>query len=557
MIYCYFPYTLTLQAPAILSSLGGDPNTSLTLPFIPGSALRGAVARALGDPDTSPQRRQEFQKLVLDGSVCYLHAYPRAEGHRTLPTPVSFRIDKYALLNREETISAWDLAAYSGEGKPEDGAIDWPEAEGTPVSEPFVAIGAAQLLRVSPQRGSRIHQQRDRPKGRAWKRTINGREEAHGAIFVYEYLEAGQEFDGVILICGSNEDDCHNLLSRLQGHLQPPILLGRSRRGGYGGDADVRWHPTRHREVEGRGLINGAVQSGKLFRILLTSHYVGRNQETGQIDPVSLLQEVETTFSGRVQVLRKCWAFERVGGFNRKWRLEVSQVLACAAGSVLMLQARETIPLADMLAVEHVGLGERKVEGFGRVVFLEEPLQTVVLRTPREELQQTVMHQSPPELVCFAEVRLLTQALSRAIAVEAARLARGATALPTPSLLGRLRTALHGSPEQGLQALHQWLGGNGRDSKFKRLALDQLERCRIGEDRTSLMGWMRGIAAGHMKDQIRQLLRLDVIVQRSHLTSEASARQATNELDTWIRFRLIDSVLEALSRRQRAEESRP
>jgi hypothetical protein len=43
----YLPFTLTLRSPAALTALGGDPN-SRTLPYIPGSALRGALARTLG-----------------------------------------------------------------------------------------------------------------------------------------------------------------------------------------------------------------------------------------------------------------------------------------------------------------------------------------------------------------------------------------------------------------------------------------------------------------------------------------------------------------------------
>ncbi|MCZ7664449.1 MAG: hypothetical protein M5U22_16645 [Thermoleophilia bacterium] len=43
MITRYLPCTLSLQSPAVLTSLGGDPNTSRTLPFIPGSALPRAM----------------------------------------------------------------------------------------------------------------------------------------------------------------------------------------------------------------------------------------------------------------------------------------------------------------------------------------------------------------------------------------------------------------------------------------------------------------------------------------------------------------------------------
>jgi len=558
MINRYFRYTLTLRAPAILSSLGGDPNSSATLPFIPGSAVRGAVARALGNPGTDPERQQEFRKLILDGSVCYLNAYPRAGNRRTLPTPVSFRIDKNEIPGSDGTVTVWDLAAFTGEQEDEGTGTDWPEAALEPVSESFVSIGAAEPLCVSPKRNSRIHQQRDRQKGRAWKEIRNGREEARGTIFVYEYLEPRQEFDGVILVRGADEQECEDLINRVKQYLTPPILLGRSRRSGYGGDADIQWHTPRDREVEGQGLVTTDVQPGTVFRVLLTASYIGRDQTTGQLDPTYLEHEIVNACSGRIRVVRRRWAFEPTGGFNRKWRLEIPQALACAAGSVLVLEAKAAISFSDLLAIEHAGLGERRVEGFGRMVFLQPPTQRVVLRTPASTRQTISLPDAPPPLIRLAEARILTEALSRNIAIEAARLTSRVTSPPTPSLLGRLRTVFRGSPESGLRTLRRWLVRNEQDPESKpelrRPALDQLERCRIGDDGRSLASWLRQIVADNQVNQVKQSLRLDAMAQRYYLVSEKSAHQFLAGCDHWMRAYLIDSVLAALARSHRTKE---
>ena len=71
-----YPYTLTLQAPALLAGLEGDASGARSLPYIPGGAIRGAVARSL----TATGRDAELDDLVLGDTVRYLHAYPEASG---------------------------------------------------------------------------------------------------------------------------------------------------------------------------------------------------------------------------------------------------------------------------------------------------------------------------------------------------------------------------------------------------------------------------------------------------------------------------------------------
>src|SRR5207248_423079 len=89
----YLHYTLTLRSPVIVSTLSGDPNSAATQPFIPGSAIRGAVAARLIAQGKNGDSA-EFRDLVLSGAVRYLHAYPRIAGARGLPTPSSWRRQK-------------------------------------------------------------------------------------------------------------------------------------------------------------------------------------------------------------------------------------------------------------------------------------------------------------------------------------------------------------------------------------------------------------------------------------------------------------------------------
>lgn len=549
MIYRYLPYTLSLRAPVVMTALGG-PNGSRSLAFIPGSALRGAAARGLGDPGEDGERLERFRAVILGGCVRFLNAYPRVAGRRTLPAPLSLRAEKDRVAGPAGEISAWDLAAFTG--APGEEGASWPEAARSSLPEPFVSIGAAQPVRAASARRGRVHQQRDRARGRAWKEYREGREEAHGAIFPFESLDEGQELDGLIQVQAESQTTCDALVATVKSALEGPLLLGRSRRGGYGGDAAISWGSTRGREVEGQGIISADIPSDATFRALLTSACISRDPETGQIDPSAVAIEIVERFAGRVEVIARRWGFDLVGGFNRKWRLELPQALACAAGSVLVLRAITPIPFAELLAIEHEGLGERRMEGFGRVVFLDAPTQRLTLRGPPAS-GRSVPAGDVPEVVRFAERRILDATLYRAIAEHAARVVRDAKLPPTPSLVGRLRTVMRAAPEESLATLRTWLEPDG-PHRLKPPAMKQLDRCQIDHGE-SLSKWLRKMAGEPDHHRLVSLLRLDALAQRSYVVSEATAGEHWPDRALWIRAHLIDSTLAALARGLRRRRS--
>jgi hypothetical protein len=221
---------------------------------------------------------------------------------------------------------------------------------------------------------------------------------------------------------------------------------------------------------------------------------------------------------------------------------------------VLVLETSKPIPLTDFLEVEHSGLGERRVEGFGRVTFLDAPSSTFVLREPAPAPVKPPQEGDVPELVRFAEARIVDAAVERAIQEEAARLARNAKGIPSSSLLGRLRNAMRTEPETALRTILAWLTDDGSRNQLKRPAMQQLERCRLSGG-PRLSEWLRRMAGGNDGQQLAAALRLGALVQRCHIVSEATAREHLAGRDYAVRARLIDSVLAALSREQRRGRS--
>jgi CRISPR-associated protein Csx10 len=533
--YRYLPYCLRLNSPAVITTLGGDPNSSSTLSYIPGAAVRGAIAKALGDPWGDNARKQDFHDLVFGGMVRYLNAYPIINGWRALPTPVSLKLKKD---EPENTHDVTDLSACDLES--------WPDEELIPVSEDFITIGSAQPALYSPKINSRIHNQRDREKGRAWKEK--------GAIFTFEFLQSDQMFGGLIQLCSEQEDELDKIESRVKKLLGETLLVGRSRRSGYGGLASIEWGLRQDHESVGGGkeglrpLTRDIVQ-GEQFRLLLTSSCIVRNPSTGQPDPAALMEWMANRLANRVEVMRKVRTFELVGGFNRKWRLELPQTLAVSAGSAFVLKANKNISLDELNEIEHEGFGERKVEGYGRLRFLDKPLKKNSLQKFTDNPVKAVVSGQPPGIVTTIESRIVQTQLTRKIEKKAAELAGTARNRPTNSLIGRLRTPLRGEAHEAISVLKLWLGGN-EAAQLKRRAMDQLERCKI-DDGKDLRKWILDVMD---RDMILNLLKVNVLAQRFNVVSEQSVKSGVDVKFEELSVRLIDAVLAGLAIRNKTQE---
>ncbi|NTW15910.1 MAG: hypothetical protein HGA41_00395 [Syntrophaceae bacterium] len=540
--YTYLPYSFTLQSSAILTSLGGDPNSARTLTYIPGISLRGAIAAKLGDPDRNHSVKQEFFDLIFGGKVRYLNAYPVVNGVRALPTPVSMRLEKNAPMD-SQTAKAQDLAAFDGNNSPDENpSTGWPEAQLVPIIQGYVGIGASDPTLIEPKMNSRIHQQRDRQKGFSWKK--------QGAIFTFESLDAHQAFEGAIQLRAETEEELQQIESRIRGLLhEKTLLFGRSRRAAYGGMACLTFGPAlRDREVTGSGRQGLQPWSGTIFpdndfRILLTSPCIIRNTVTGQVDPAALGCAFVELFHKKASLVKTRWAFEFVGGFNRKWRLELPQTLAVSAGSVLVFKANHAFSFADLLMLEHEGVGERKGEGFGRFVFLDKPLPRMDLKLYSATFNGTSGNGERPKLVRVIEARMVKASFDKKIEEKAMQEVRNAINPPRNSLIGRLRSQLRGTDYlRAVETLSVWLGSS-ENGGLKRPAMDQLEKCQLQGGET-LYSWL---LKAMDPDTIWNWLDGDSLLRRCSLGADGLEKSCITENPNALSVNLIDAVLAAMA----------
>jgi len=536
MIVRYYPYTLTLEAPVVLTVPGGDPNSVESMSFIPGSAVRGSAARGLSGalPD-------QFHRLILSGAVCYLNAYFLSGARRCLPTPVSFRREKYSSSRYH------DLAGYTG-------AEDWPSHQLVRVPAEFLALDGPEPQPATVSISGCMHHQQDRVMGRPTGEP--------GALFRYDALDLGQCFGGFIACRGPDKDVVERLVGEVRQALGRTLLLGRSRRAGYGGSARIEWREPQKREVVGQRVAAGSQPAGTVLRVLFTSDYIGRDAETGQLNPSAWVDELRMRLGGRIEEMvppQRFGEFRLTGGFNRTWGTELPQVLALRAGSVLVVRVTETLTEEDLLAVEHDGLGERRTEGFGRLVFLDEPKQLWSLGSEARRESVPVPAGEPPPLIRQMEARLVADAVAERVQEVATDLARSAEPgrLPTRSLLGRLRVPLRLPPERALDELAAWLGLRPGREGLRSPARRQLERCRIRPNQASwqsLAHWLRELVEGG--SDLTAMLRYHALAQGHHFISEDSALTwlSAPAQATQVRAGLIEALIAALSRRRDREE---
>lgn len=562
----YLRYTLTLKAPAIVSTLSGDPSSSITQPFISGGAVRGVLAGELLNQGVSADST-EFRQLILEGDVRFLHAYPANGSGRALPAPIPWRKKK-----GHEQATTFDLSAYTGlidsasfnsgddgevESEPED---VWPTAPLIQIGFPFLEFSGSTARGLTVRTDARSHQQRDRVKGRAWKTILtDGSEEAHGALFAYEYLEPDQTFQGWIQVLTESESKTDAMIEKIREFLDKrQVAVGRSRRAGYGGAATIEFGPLVEREANWGDVQQDDVPAESRFRAYHLSACIARDPFTGQIDPCSLPGLLVQRLGGEaaVSIERTLWDFETVGGFNRKWQLEVPQALAVKAGSMIVLKASQAIPADVLRQIEHEALGERRIEGFGRLVFLKEGTLKIRIESDDRQKQPCPQPDGPAlEVVEFLQRRLLGGAFSRFLDRQVRNLVRDVKHVPSGSLLGRLRIPLrNGDPAAGLRTLQQWLDDqeSNRRTALKEEAQKKLRKCQLAHG-TSLRDWLIQNATAQAGAEAAMK---ELAVHRKYQlgAGDGLARSAATSQGAAYAVQLIDAVLAALGRQARRRE---
>lgn len=421
-------YLLRLTAPVVVAVPSGDVNSARSSPYLPGRALRGAVAARLSEPIDAGA----LDALIARGTVRFLPAYPSIDEARSSPAPLSWRCKKTDLV-------AFPLPPVLDLGATSSAASGDEEPER--VRPPFAFVGGARWdTPVSSSLEMIIHIARD-SRSRHRRPT-----KADGAVFSYEAIPAGTELHlAVVLPDADTADQLDRVLTG------GPLRLGRSAAAGYGGRPDVTVLGREERELPTcPWRVDDDLAIGDRVRVLVTSDAIVRNPLTGHPDPATAGAAIETASGAKLRELpeRRWVRSAMVGGFDNTWRLALPQVRAAVAGSILELEVTQPMTRDEVIALEHRGIGERRPDGYGAVVLLHPPDENgdgnaVRLSDPLDAPPPEMPSGGLPEEIRDLYRRILDAAVMRALTELGHDLASRATGnLPSRSLLGRLQNAL-------------------------------------------------------------------------------------------------------------------
>lgn len=378
-------FLLHTQQPILATSLKGDPNSDVSYDYILGSMIRGAlISRYLKLPNNKikqaddildSERFPEINRLFFNASKTrYLNAYPVDNNKRgALPVPLSWYKNKGDEFSEEDSKTVYDLSKIP---------IDKRDKDLSPklLEEKFCSIDDEDVLLCRVKRRINIHNQRNRKRGKGT--------DSDGALFSYDAIDAGQTFQGIILCNSENDKTIIETLLKPQ-----DIWLGGSQSAGYG-HTIIELIQDNSNITEVQADLKTRLEDKKYLTITLLSDTILRN-DCGQnvADPEILRQNIS-----RYLNIKKELEFKEngiysssliVGGFNRKWGLPLPQTPALAAGSVFIFQKAD-IDLEQLQRLEEHGIGERRIEGFGRLAvnWLDEDITEYEVRLNIPEIQK-------------------------------------------------------------------------------------------------------------------------------------------------------------------------
>jgi len=456
-------YRLTLLEPTLVTALDGDPNSAVAFDYLPGSVLRGAIiGRYLRGKNVDPDKvvtDTDARRLFFNGTR-YLNGYPLNDEKRTLPTPQSWQRKK-----GEET-PLYDFAVEP----PDDDEKQW---QG--ISTPFCLLTDASVRLTHPERLITVHTRRTRRFGRAMPRNKIKRDETEGAVYRYDALARGQTFEAAIFC--DTDADAATLLPLLAGE----ATLGGSRSGGYGRATfhDAKPAPATWREA---GCELNPDADGKFIVTLLSDALLRDANGQFVVDPCGVTAALSVGLGGITLTLHKNKTFLRgqaIGGFNRKWGLPLPQALAVAMGSVFVYD-KPNCAVSKLRELEAQGIGERRAEGFGRVVVNWHTEEKWEVAKPDDTTPGAVtITDAASRAVAESMVkRMLRQRLDAALTQRANDLGKHVKE-PKNSQLSRLRMVLHDalrqSPTEGRTRLTRYLDNlEKRKNTRKQFTRDQV-----------------------------------------------------------------------------------
>lgn len=334
----YFRYELMNTEPLrITDKAGSQSGQTATLQYIPGTTIRGFIINAIAEEEDFEKKK----KILFSNKVRYLNAYRMENGEELLPSPKGFCEpkefdgDKKALERGREIKNA----VVNGE---------CPSGYKRAVVGRYCYMDSKHLYYYNMKTGSDIKIQMH-PVGKEKQN-----------IFRSEYMAKGHTFVGYIAV---DEPSIEAILPNI---VRGTIVLGNARTAGHGKCI-----------IKSTGFIDNipyekyipkSDQEQEAYMMLL-SPMTMRNEQ-GEYCGIDIMQLEKKLGVKNLKIPFCSTSTVEIKGYNRTWGTKVPSVTMYEQGSVFHLYFDGVLKREKISQICHEGIGVRKNEGFGRVLFL-------------------------------------------------------------------------------------------------------------------------------------------------------------------------------------------
>jgi CRISPR/Cas system CSM-associated protein Csm4 (group 5 of RAMP superfamily) len=273
---------------------------------------------------------EEIKKVLLSERVCFCNAYPMEGEEELLPSPKGFYADK-------------------ADTKLENSLLEEiPEGYKRASLGAFCSINDGTVSGYNVRMGSDLK--------------INmGKDNNKQNVFRNEYIVPNQMFCGYIYVGDDTvEEDLKRVLT------DKTIVLGNARSAGYG-KCMVECKKAESKPFE------KYMPAGNLNEncyMMLLSNTVMRD-ENGEYCGINVAELENLLGVENLKISSCATSTVDVRGYNRTWGGKTPSVVMYEKGSVFCLKFDGELKIENMKKVCETGIGVRKNEGFGRVLFLK------------------------------------------------------------------------------------------------------------------------------------------------------------------------------------------
>ena len=381
-------YQIRTLDPIIISSESGNQFMVPTKDYIPGINILGALAAKYIQQNNlgiyfNQQKPADvnFLDWFINGKVSYSNAYKtdKIGGNNYVTYPLPFSIQH--VKNDESKI--FDLLYEDS-------------SDQTKAFNGFGLLKDSKLFKTKISKSTDPHHERDYPSG-APKPNV---------FFNYESIDANQTFEGSIYGDDKYIDELYNQYSGL---LQ--LRIGRSKTSEYG---KVQLSLSR---PENKSESNIVLNEDDTISLTFVSNVILYDKNGFATSSSKILEEyLREKIPGLTEIKKVFLRTEEIENYVSVWKLKKPSEISFQAGSCLLLKVN-TNDIGAMKKLIAEGIGERKHEGFGRIIFGLQRMR--VTKAEFDQPEYLKPESEAPWLVKNKTFKIAEEYLKKISAVEA------------------------------------------------------------------------------------------------------------------------------------------